>query len=429
MKTKLFTAIYTLFWTLALPVVFVNKRLREHWPGRLGWGIGRKSHDLWIQAASVGEGFLAISLTDYLLKNHPELSILITTNTSQGLDILTDHFQKYSESNRPDIRICPVDHPLVVGWFMRRISPKIVVLLETELWPGILMQCKKRNCPVLVANGRMSPKSLAGYLRFQRVLKDIGPQQIMAISSSDASRFATIFENACVTTMPNIKFDRIGDTPAISYVANPLSRFFRPSSKFVVFGSIREEEEPAIQNALTRLITDHPTTIAALVPRHLHRISAWKEFLASGSIPWILRSRLAEEPVKPGTIVLWDLFGELPAVYALAKTAFVGGSLAPLGGQNFLEPLAQGVRPVIGPSWSNFNWVGEDLITQGFVTIVATADELANELGSSTTMSRENVRAATDEYIASKQGGTAMVAQRIIESVSNGVSSNLPPQT
>jgi 3-deoxy-D-manno-octulosonic-acid transferase len=116
-------------------------------------------------------------------------------------------------------------------------------------------------------------------------------------------------------------------------------------------------------------------------------------------------------------------------VYALAKTAFVGGSLAPLGGQNFLEPLAQGVRPVIGPSWSNFYWVGEDLITQGLVTIVATADELANELGSSAPMSRENVRAATDEYIASKQGGTAMVAQRIIESVSKGVSSNLPPTT
>jgi 3-deoxy-D-manno-octulosonic-acid transferase len=229
--------------------------------------------------------------------------------------------------------------------------------------------------------------------------------------------------------MPNIKFDRIGDTPAISYVANPLSRFFRPSSKFVVFGSIREEEEPVIQNALTRLVNDHPTTIVALVPRHLHRIPAWKEFLASGTLPWILRSRLAEEPVKPGTIVLWDLFGELAAVYALAKTAFVGGSLAPLGGQNFLEPLAQGVRPVIGPSWSNFYWVGEDLITQSLVTIVATADELANELGSSAPMSRENVRAATDEYIASKQGGTAMVAQRIIESVSNGVSSNLPPTT
>jgi 3-deoxy-D-manno-octulosonic-acid transferase len=418
MKTKLFTVIYILFWTLALPFVFLNKRLREHWPGRLGYGIGQKNHDLWIQAASVGEAFLAISLTDHLLASRPDLSVLITTNTSQGFDILNSHFQKYTDSPRPEIRICPLDHPFIIGRFMHKTSPRSVVLLETELWPGILLECAKRNRPVLMVNGRMSPRSFAGYLRFQNVLKHIGPREVMAISPSDASRFATIFEKACVTTMPNIKFDRIGDSPAISYVANPLSRFFRPSGKLVVLGSIRKEEEPAIKETLTRLANDHPATIVALVPRHLHRVSSWKKFLESGTTPWILRSNM-KEPVKPGTIVLWDLFGELPAIYALARTAFVGGSLAPLGGQNFLEPLAQGVRAVIGPYWNNFHWVGEDLMSQGFVTIVATPEELVKELGSSTAMSRENVRAAADEYIASRQGGTAMAALKIIESVSN----------
>jgi 3-deoxy-D-manno-octulosonic-acid transferase len=418
MKTKLFAALYALIWTLALPFVFMNRRLREHWPGRLGCKVERKSHDIWIQAASVGEAFLAISLTDHLLANRPGLSVLITTNTSQGFDILTAHFQNRTPFTRPAIRICPVDHPFVMGRFLRAISPRAVILLETELWPGLLMECAKRDCPVLVANGRMSSKSFSGYLRLQGVLTDIGPREIMAISSLDAARFATIFADARVTTMPNIKFDRIVDSPIISYVANPLSQFFRPSSKLVVFGSVRQEEEPAIKDALARLLNDHPSTIVALVPRHLHRISAWKEFLDAETLPWILRSHL-DEPVKPGTVVLWDHFGELEAVYALAKNVFVGGTLAPLGGQNFLEPLAQGVCPIIGPFWSNFYWVGEELMDKGLVTLVATPEELARELGSPATMAREKVRAATDDYIASRQGGTAMVAQRIIESVSN----------
>ncbi|WP_462324294.1 3-deoxy-D-manno-octulosonic acid transferase [Desulfoplanes sp.] len=414
MKRFFSTALYTLAWTLALPLVFLNKRLREHWLERFGWGIGVHAHDLWIQAASVGEAFLAISLAEHLRTNRPGLSILITTNTSQGFTILNEHFPPQAGTSRPEIRVCPLDHPWIIALFMRRTRPNAVVLLETELWPGILGQCKKRNCPVLVANARMSPKSFSGYLRLRPVLRTLGPQEIMAISPADASRFAMVFQDAHVSTMPNIKFDRIGESPAIPYVANPLSRFFRPSARIVALGSIREEEEPAIRHTLTRIVSEHPTTIVALVPRHLHRIDSWKAFLKAGTIPWLLRSEL-DDHVKPGTVVLWDLFGELQAVYALAKAAFVGGTLVPLGGQNFLEPLAQGVRPVIGPYWKNFHWVGQDLMEQGLVTVVHGPEELAKQLGASATISRENVRAAADAYLSSRKGGTAKVAQKIAE--------------
>jgi 3-deoxy-D-manno-octulosonic-acid transferase len=195
-------------------------------------------------------------------------------------------------------------------------------------------------------------------------------------------------------------------------VANPLSHFFRPSAKLVALGSIREEEEPAICSTITRLAHNHPTVIMALVPRHQHRLDFWKTFLQSSAIPWTLRSQL-DAPVKPGTIVLWDRFGELQHVYALAKTAFVGGSLAPLGGQNFLEPLAQGVCPVIGPYWDNFHWVGRELIDQGLVTVISDPEQLADKLGAPPSMSREKVRAAADAYLASRKGGTALVGNRM----------------
>ncbi|GAU09062.1 3-deoxy-D-manno-octulosonic acid transferase [Desulfoplanes formicivorans] len=412
MKTSLFLGLYTLLWTLALPLVFLNKRLREHWFARLGWSIGRKHHDIWMQAASVGEAFLAISLADHLAREHPELSVLITTNTSQGYDILTEHARKCPEATRPAISICPLDHPWIISRFMRRTTPGAVVLLETELWPGILGYCKRHKCPVLVANARMSPTSFAGYMPLSPILESLGPTDIMAISSADGARFSLLFKDARVTTMPNIKFDRIGENPTIPYVANPLSRFFRPSAKLVALGSIREEEEPVISAAITQLVSHHPATIIALVPRHQHRISAWKTFLKSTSISWVLRSKLVG-PVKPGTVVLWDRFGELQHIYALAKTAFVGGSLAPLGGQNFLEPLAQGVCPVIGPFWKNFHWVGQELIDQGLVTVVSDHQQLANELGAAASMSREKVRAAAEAYLASRRGGTALVGARI----------------
>lgn len=412
MKTRLFMVLYTLVWTLALPLVFLNKRLRKYWSLRLGWGIDRRHADIWIQAASVGEGFLAISLADHLAKHYPQVSVLITTNTSQGYDILTDHGRTKAQSARPEVSICPLDHPWIVRSFLGKKSPKVVVLLETELWPGILHQCRQLHCKVLVANARMSPSSFSGYMCLKSLLGAMGPNEVMAISKADAARFSLVFRDAEVSTMPNIKFDRLGESPTIPYVANPLSRFFRPSAKLVALGSIREEEEPAICSTITRLAHNHPTVIMALVPRHQHRLDFWKTFLQSSAIPWTLRSQL-DAPVKPGTIVLWDRFGELQHVYALAKTAFVGGSLAPLGGQNFLEPLAQGVCPVIGPYWDNFHWVGRELIDQGLVTVISDPEQLADKLGAPPSMSREKVRAAADAYLASRKGGTALVGNRM----------------
>ncbi len=416
MTPRIFTLLYTLLWTLALPFVFLNKRLQDHLNQRLGREKIRTTYDVWIQAASVGESMLAIALARHLLGKREGLDILISTNTAQGYDILTRHFQEQAEKRAgkaPHIRICPLDHPSIMHRFVQQIAPKVVVLLETELWPGLLGACKKHHCPVLVANARMSQKSFAGYTCLGSAFGSLAPQEIMAISPSDAARFSMLFDRAKVTTMPNIKFDRMDTEPAIPYVANPLSHMFRPSAKLVTLASIREEEEPIIQDVLTRFVKNHPATIVALVPRHEHRTTAWKQFLTSSNMPWVLRSEL-DSHVRPGTVILWDRFGELAAVYALSKAAFVGGSLAPLGGQNFLEPLIQGVRPIIGPSWENFYWVGQELIEQNMVTFVNNAEELAQKLGIPPSMSREKICAHAKNYLSRHQGGTARVSEKIM---------------
>lgn len=416
LSPRIFSLIYGLLWTLALPFLFISRRLRRGWQQRTGWDIPKKTYDIWMQAASGGEAYLAVEI----IKGLPDTqhSILITTNTQQGLDILRTNLHDCGSTPRPDIRLCPLDHPLIVNRFMRHIAPRLMVLLETEIWPSLLLACVRANCPVLLANGRLSTRSLAGYLPVQTMLRHMSPTTIMAVSPADMRRFATVFGPDTTMSMPNIKFDRILDQKPIPYVANPLSRFFKPGSRLIVLGSVREEEEPAIKQVISRILADHPTTIVALVPRHMHRLQAWKDFLQTLENSWHLRSTLTHH-VKPGSIVLWDVFGELSAVYALAKHVFVGGSLAPLGGQNFLEPLAQGVVPVIGPSWKNFHWVGHEIIDNGLVRMVHNADELVTALNLPPKKSREIIRTQADAYLNAHKGGTGMVCRQIEEMLRN----------
>jgi 3-deoxy-D-manno-octulosonic-acid transferase len=183
-----------------------------------------------------------------------------------------------------------------------------------------------------------------------------------------------------------------------------------------VLGSIRREEEPVVEKIVVDIRRRLPETIVGLFPRHMHRIKNWKNVLDRLGMPWTLRSKIKKH-VPHGTVILWDTFGELPLAYELSKAAFVGGSLAPLGGQNFLEALACGVVPVIGPSWENFSWVGQEIVEQGLVRSAsnwkAVADALVETIERSP--SHEKVHEAFLGYINSHRGGTEQACQVIIE--------------
>ncbi len=156
----------------------------------------------------------------------------------------------------------------------------------------------------------------------------------------------------------------------------------------------------------------------ALFPRHLHRIGAWRGRLDRLGVSWVLRSALEAYPnsaLPAGVVILWDAVGELSEAYGRARAAFVGGSLAPLGGQNFIEPLMNGVIPVIGPSWEDFKWVGEALFTSGLARIGAdwraVADLLIRDLNHPP--DRRRVQADARAYFSRRKGG-AQEACRLI---------------
>jgi 3-deoxy-D-manno-octulosonic-acid transferase len=411
-------AIYEAAWTVATPFLRRNPRLRDGWDQR---SLVRPlpPADIWIQAASVGEAYLARELMEAggAFGRH---RVLATTGTRQGMEILAG-------DPRWERRFFPLDRPSLMARAADQVRPRAAVLLETELWPGHLTALRSRGVPVLLLNGRITQRSLEGYRRGGGVWRHLRPDRVAAISPADADRFAALFGPRGISVMPNIKFDRI-DIPAMEREgASPPSDdretdhppWFAPGAPVVVLGSVRQAEEESVLRVLERIRAKNPHAITALVPRHLHRVGAWGERLSRSGIPWGRRSALLE-PAPSGTVVVWDTFGELGRLYPFADAVFVGGSLAPLGGQNFMEPLAAGVVPVVGPSISNFAWVGEWIFRRGFVARTRNADEAAAALLAQLRdpPDRAAIRRQVRDFVADRSGGARTAAEMVWEFLS-----------
>ncbi len=437
---KLWLAGYSLLWKAGRPLLRRNKRLAQGFDLRLAppdwpWAAPdptahnpppQQSHpgfDLWIQAASGGEAFLAGELIKHLPR---ALRILCTTWTLQGLDGLLKIQREHLDPLHPPtltVNYFPLDDPAVMRRALAQAKPRLLVLLETELWPGLLEACRESGTKTMIVNGRLTPKSLAGLRKIKTFTAALAPERILAISPDDAKRFAQIFPGSRISSMPNIKFDRLS---APSAPTSPHTAPGRPP--MICLASTRQEEEPLLAPIIQTLLDQAPQAALILAPRHLHRISALEELLertfrALGNAP---RSRPAKRsdfnmlppeqvPFEAGRVLLWDSFGELEALYRMCDAVFVGGSLAPLGGQNFLEPLGHGLTPCIGPHWDNFYWVGEDLFRLGLVHRVDGPSEVAPALLKllNNLMPREQVRQRLEDYLSPRRGGALIAAKAI----------------
>ena len=420
--SRLFLGAYGGLWRAAQPLLRRHKRLRDDFDRRLvpdDWlaagrpdpaaavpdtsGPGGPPLRVWVQAASGGEAWLVHSLVPALaeaLAVHPALaarsvSLLCTTWTRQGLDILEKLPASPPVSMLP--RRFPLDRPDVMRRAMAMARPDAVILLETELWPGLLAAARDNGVPVLALNARMAEKSFRAYGKLAFFWREHAPERILAISAEDANRFACLFGHPeRVEVMPNIKFDRLLENATVPAREEAPAAFRREAgisdnALLAVLASVREEEEHLllpVARALHGLsINGHPVAVA-VAPRHMHRVEAWKAGLRATGVPFRLRSMKdgqgsgngASTPCAAHPVYLWDTFGELPSLYAIADAAYVGGSLVPLGGQNFLEAAAQGVVPLVGPHIDNFLWAGKELFAEGLAVTLAEASELAPAL-------------------------------------------------
>jgi 3-deoxy-D-manno-octulosonic-acid transferase len=416
---KIAFELYDLSWRIVIPWLRLNHRLSEGFEQRTLKNI-LPSADLWIQAASVGESNLALEIIKTLRINKA-IKILVTSNTRQGFDILKETAKSHYNSDKHkhvSIGYFPFDKPAIMQKAVADVRPVTMVLLETEIWPGLLYALKKSGCNILIVNGRLTAKSLKRYLLWPTLWQILKPDKVLAISPKDADRFGRLFGQDRVEIMPNIKFDRIASTPSTEVEQAKINAIVPGDIPFVVLASVRRQEESFVKKIVRTVLNNKPETVIGLFPRHMHRLHYWQNALNSMGIRNTLRSK-AKEQVTAGTVILWDSFGELVQAYRISRSAFVGGSLAPLGGQNFLEALVSGVMPIIGPSWDNFDWVGSEIINTGLLRVAGDWKEVAKLLlqdidGASF---REEVIEKTLNFVKARRGGTEIACRHIVASL------------
>lgn len=406
---------YDQVWRLGMPLLRLHPRMSEGFERRsLSQGAPPPA-DIWIQAASAGESYLAATLVEHLSPD-AGINALITTNTRQGMEILEGSLNgagQRVQTINTRLDYFPFDHPRIMARAVKAIRPRCMVLLETEIWPGLLAALKSRgNCRILILNGRLTQHSFRRYRLWPSLWRAFRPDRIQAVSGKDASRFAALFGEDRIEVVPNIKFDRLLDSPP--QPANPQGEFLLPATPFMVLGSVRAQEEPVVLKMIQTIRARCPDTVIGLFPRHMQRVADWQSALARAGVPWDLRSRW-RTPTTPGTVVLWDRFGELHWAYTRARAAFVGGSLAPLGGQNFLEALTAGVIPVIGSSWENFAWIGREIFDLGLARKgddwQSVAELLIDTLRQP--MPHKAVRRQARAYVDKHRGGTRRACRLI----------------
>lgn len=416
---NLILPVYALAWSVALPLLKRSPRVSLGWDQRTLQESPAGPFDIWIQAASGGESLLTNMVLEKLAAElrGKKLRVLATSGTKQGIDSLVKGRALHPPDGPLAITVAyfPFDAPPIMAKAFARFAPKLAIIVETELWPGFLVSARRHNVPVFLINGRMSEKSFGSYRHFAGFFRKYGPEKVWAISPLDGERFGRVVGSEKIGLMNNIKFDRI--EPKNDFSTNtPIADLLPPAAPFVLLGSVRREEEEKILTAIVATLTARPEIVIGLFPKHIERADHWLTLLQEKNIAAVKRSQ-ATGRNRPGTVIVWDVFGELAGAYAQAAATFVGGSLVNLGGQNFLEPLVFGLRPIIGPYWKNFAWVGREIVTSGLVKEVADEIELSAALLAAIDGhgSRTDVMNQVRTFFAPRKGGTEQVCRQIID--------------
>ena len=371
-------AVYTALGSVALPLLPLRLWWRgRHEPGyrrhigeRFVWYRGSVAGPVyWIHAVSVGETRAATPLVQRLRTAYPGATLLVTHMTATGREAGQMLF-----GDQVRQAWLPYDAPFAVRRFFAHFRPAAGFILETELWPNLLAGAQTSGTPLYLVNARLSERSARGYRRFGCVARPMLARLsgVAAQSSADAARLAELGAPEPMVT-GNLKFD-VTIPPALLELGAGLRIRFGASRPIWLAASTRDGEEALILDALAK----HPLpgTLLVLVPRHPQRFATVAEMLSTRGLPFVRRSGGGEAVPSDVAVVLGDSMGELPAYYAAADVAFVGGSLLPFGAHNLIEPLAVGTPVLVGPHSFNFAEATAGAIEAGAALRVSDADAL-----------------------------------------------------
>src|SRR3990167_8790303 len=377
--------IYTIIYYLIMPFILIRllwrsrhtTGYRKRWNERFGYITQQNTHNknIWIHAVSVGETIAAIPLVKALIKQyHPQYHFIVTTTTPTGSALVTQHL-----NNQVTHVYAPFDVPSAVARFLRRANITLCVIMETELWPNLLTMCKKQNIPIMLANGRLSERSSLRYQLIPSLTKHmLSTYHTVATQGVlDGERYLQLgLDPKKLVITGNIKFD-IEIPDQLIQQGKDIREEIGIDRRVLIAASTHDGEEIIILNALKKIRREIPTLFLILAPRHPDRFQKAADLCAQMQFNIATRSRHAAMTEKTD-ILLVDTIGELQMIYAAADIAFVGGSLAPIGGHNLIEPAALGLPILTGPHLHNFTEISKLLQHAGAAQIVSNATEIAD---------------------------------------------------
>ncbi|WP_433974130.1 3-deoxy-D-manno-octulosonic acid transferase [Tunturiibacter lichenicola] len=332
---------------------------------------------IWVHAVSVGEVMAATQLIRELKAALPGWVVAVSTTTETGQRLAKDRL-----AGSP-VFYLPLDFKFAVRRYLQVLRPKMLVLMESELWPRLIEECATSGVPIAVVNARISDRSFPRYMRLRRLWRPFLEMISLFLAQSEETaerlvKIGALAERVRVTG--NLKYDvRVG---AESVLTEMLRSALPVGARVIVCGSTLDGEEKILLEAWPALLAKEPNAVMVLAPRHPDRFSAVASMITANNFRLVRASEFREENVgklttsawKAGSIFLLDTIGDLASMYGLGSVAFVGGSLVPAGGHNPLEPAQFGVPVVMGPSFQNFRDVVETMRDANALRIVSAED-------------------------------------------------------
>ncbi len=323
---------------------------------------------VWIHCVSVGETQAARPLVQGIKERFPESLIAISTITLTGQNLAREIFKH----DAARVFYFPFDWRWVVRRTLKAINPDTVLVMETELWPGFLRECKNQQIPVALVNGRLSAQSFRRYRLIRRFMTRVLSSLNLAImqTEADAERLRALGMDADKTfVFGSMKFDA-GTMPAADSLTTEFRQRFglAGDSSLILAASTHAPEERIILEALKQTRSkSKPDPRLMIAPRHPERFAEVAALIAASGFRCTRRTKAADPADAQAEVILLDSIGELQSVYSLASIVFVGGSIARTGGHNMLEPAAVAACVITGAHTYNFHSIVESFLKAGAI--------------------------------------------------------------
>jgi len=413
--------LYKLLLWLALPVVWLRLRWRARkepaYGQRVAERFGRVPHDvprgcIWFHTVSAGETIAAAPLIRQLADEFDAAPFLVTTMTPTGSEQVTARLADC-------VAHCyaPYDFAFAVDRFFDRVQPRLLVLMETELWPNLIDRAHQRDVPVLLVNARLSERSARGYRRVAGLTQPMLSRlsAIACQSEAHARRFVALGADANITVaMGSVKYD-VAQPPGFAADVAALREAFAFQQQPVwIAASTHPGEDEVVIEAFRGIRERHREARLVLVPRHPVRTGEVCALVQQAGFS-VMRQSLCEQqaPTASPDVIVGDVMGSLLKLYGLADVAFVGGSFVEVGGHNPLEPALCGIPIVSGPHQFNFTDIMADLEQRGALRTVGDAAELSRVVADylSDQSARHRAGVAALAALEENRGATARVAE------------------